>query len=808
MTPPRHRAAGPWRAPGVSVTSALPTRVRIEARGPYWAALERVANRLEACIDVHVRRSRWARSLTIGLAQGAPALGEVLELVSTTLRDAGIPFSGPNTAAGPAATQQWFVRHQLPGRLRLEHPLIGRFEEAAHRTDLTLLNLRGITRYHQSPLTSSVLVLHDPMALSSDQVIGALESALQELIDAEDPSAWTVHFPHRRLILSSYSLGVATLAMGLPWLQPAAYLGVAVTSLPILHSAYEALRREQRLTVDLLDSAVLACCLGFGYVFAGAAMIWVLSAADDVLEKSQRDSGKMLAHLFGSHVPTAWVSVDGVDVQRSLDELRPGDVIMLRAGEQVPVDGSILHGECVVDQQVLTGESAPAERGPGDPVYATTHVLAGVAEVRVEHTRGKTRVARIVEILQDSVTHKVRVQSVGEEFADRMVLPTFVLAAVGLAARGASAMTAILNADFGTGIRVAAPVALLASVSAAAKRGIIVKDASVFEVLPQVDVAIFDKTGTLTEEMPSVARVWTDQGFDEAQVLALAACAEARFTHPIASAIVQRAEELGITVEKPDDSAVHLGLAVEARLQDLRIHVGSLRYIQREGMQITERLREQLDSSRDPARSLVCVAADRRVVGAIELRASARDSAKHSIELLRRRGIREVLLISGDQEGPTRDLARSLGIERYHANALPEDKVRIVEELQAEGRVVCMVGDGINDSIALSKADVSFSLRGASDVAVDVADVVLMDGDLRKIDGTFAIAEEFRQTVHRSLALVVVPNVICIAGALTGIVGLGTSIVLNNGFNFVATANGMLPYGRAMAEADDQACQQ
>jgi Cu2+-exporting ATPase len=320
-----------------------------------------------------------------------------------------------------------------------------------------------------------------------------------------------------------------------------------------------------------------------------------------------------------------------------------------------------------------------------------------------------------------------------------------------------------------------------------------------------MDAVIFDKTGTLTQETPMVGNVICCDGasFNEEKILAYVACAEKKFSHPIARAIRQRAAELNLQLPIIDDSQYHVGFGIDVQVNGDALKVGSMRYMQRESVLIPGHISSHLEDIHKEGRSAVFAAVNDHLVGVIELHASSRPEAYSIIKTLReKRNIEEIYLISGDHQAATRALAERLGIPNYFAEVLPQDKAKYVKMLQAKGLKVAMVGDGINDSVALSQANYSISLRGAADIATDIADIVFVEGNLSKFDMLFQISDNLRNNVRRSFGLIVVPNTVCIMGAFTGLVGLGTSLVLNNGFNTIATVNGLSLYNSVMEELE------
>ncbi len=683
----------------------------------------------------------------------------------------------------------WETMHELPGRLRLRQPLIYQRTECCHRLEKTLFNTPGVEKFRADSVTATVLITYDGTKVSKTQLINLLHITLEETPADE----WKPIEPKlSRLALSSSIMGLGAATCAFPVLAPVTTVLVCYTMMPIVEKAGKALL-QKKIKVDILDTAVIICCLVTGNVFAAALMVWVLDVADKILYMTSEQSRKLLDQAFGKQVRFAWLLKDGQEIQVPVEKLRKNDIIAISPSELIPVDGIVRRGDGMVDQHILTGESAPVEKKSGDKVLASTTVLAGKIYVKVEDVGENTVEAKVRKIIVESANYKPKLQSTGEQIADKMVLPTLVLGALGFGISGPSAALGILNADYGTGIRVAAPTAVLASLANAARNGIVVKKGSALETLPKIDTFLFDKTGTLTHETPEVSEIIGANGYNKEEILTYAATAEQRFSHPIANAIMKKAKELKLKIMKKDESEYNVGFGVRVKVNGDTVKVGSTRFMNMENIPIPEHILKRVKNTQKQGRSAILVAVNDTLAGAIELRSSHRPEAYDIIQGLKKKGI-ETVLISGDNEGATRDIAKRLEIDQYYANVLPQHKAEYVKMLQKNGNKVGMVGDGINDGAALSLADVSVSLRGASDVATDVADIIFMDGDLTKFDTLYDISDKLKKNIDRSFWLIVVPNTACILGALSGVTGLGASLVLNNMFNFLATFNGALLY--------------
>jgi Cu2+-exporting ATPase len=344
---------------------------------------------------------------------------------------------------------------------------------------------------------------------------------------------------------------------------------------------------------------------------------------------------------------------------------------------------------------------------------------------------------------------------------------------------------------------------MLSTLALCAQKGVLVKDGRALDLLCHVDTVLFDKTGTLTRERPEVGRVIAANGFRSIQILRLAAAAERRFHHPVALAILQKATEQGLQLPLTDTTQYKVGYGITVGIDGHRVRVGSRRFMELEGVSLTRDIEDALDEVHREGHTMVMVAVDDQLGGALELRASIRPEVLGIVQGLRERDIRHIAIISGDHEAPTRRLAEELGMDRYFAQVLPADKANYVEKLQREGRKVCFVGDGINDAIALKQANVSVSLRGATSIATDTAHVVFMEQSLGKLCELRDIARDLDRNVRNSWLMILGPNLACIGGVFTLGFGIGASVVTNNIAALAALANGLLPMRRvAQLEAE------
>ena len=700
---------------------------------------------------------------------------------------------------GPIVTT-WEVRHELPNRIRLYHPALHRRKEVCQEIERELMSVLGIDNYKTSPGTGTVLVIYNRKKLRREQIIEILDTALGHTVVPAKPDRPDFSFP---LCVASMPLA-AVAQFAVPALLPVSAALFVYTAIPSFKGAYEVVFKERRLGVDVLDSIVVVGCLATGAIFAGSVLCLCLGTGRLLFQKTQDDSKKMLMSAFGKAPRFVWLVRDDVEIETPLEKLQKGDMIVVKTGEVVPVDGIVVKGMAMIDQHALTGESTPSEKGVGDRVFASTLMVAGKVYASVESSGGETTSARISKILNDSAGYKLASQHRGERMADKAVLPTLAIATTALATIGPAGSVAVLNSDFGTGIRMAAPLAMLTSLTLCAHKGILVKDGRALELMHDIDTVLFDKTGTLTRECPEVGRIIACEGYEPAAILRYAAAAENKFAHPIARAILDKFHETGDAMPATDESKYQVGYGITVSIDGKTIRVGSARFMDLEKIEIPLIAADALDEAHHEGFTMVFVAVDDHLGGVIELRASQRPEARDIIEGLRKRGVKHIAIISGDHEAPTRKLAESLGMDEYFAGVLPADKASYVERLQNQGRKVCFVGDGINDSIALKKANVSVSLRGASSIATDTAHIVFMEESLAKLCELRDIASSLHRNVNRSWTLILIPNVLCILGAFTMGFGVMASVVTNNVAAMAALANGMLPLRRIAQERAEQ----
>jgi Cu2+-exporting ATPase len=440
------------------------------------------------------------------------------------------------------------------------------------------------------------------------------------------------------------------------------------------------------------------------------------------------------------------------------------------------------------------------EKGEGDAVFALTVLLAGQVQIQLEKTGKATTAAQIGETLNQTVDFKTATHLWAEQTVDRAIVPTLLIGALTSPLIGIAGLTAILNTPPVHIITISSAICMLSYLNLAAKQGLLIKDGRILELLTGVDTVVFDKTGTLTEEQPQVGHIYTFNDMTEAELLGYTAAAERHQSHPIARAIRHEAATRGLTVPSLAEAETKVGYGVAVRINGHAVQVGSLRFMATLALAIPPAVNSVQTFCHQQGSSPIFVAIDGKVVGAIELRPTIRPEAQAIIQQLRQRNLK-LYIISGDHEAPTRQLAQALGIDQYYAEVLPADKAALIDQLQQAGRSVCFVGDGINDAIALKTAHVSISLKGASSVAVDTAQVILMDQSLTQLGQLFDLAYGYKRKMRSTFGLIVTPAVIAFTGALFLHFGFVTCILLNQVGFLTSIANTLTPLFPAKKKA-------
>ena len=473
--------------------------------------------------------------------------------------------------------------------------------------------------------------------------------------------------------------------------------------------------------------------------------------------KSQTSSA--IKKLMGLRPKTARLLRDGQEVDVAIDEVTPGDVVVVRPGEKLPVDGVIVEGRSAMDEAMLTGESIPVEKGPGDQVYAATVNTTGSFTFEATKVGKETALAQIVRLVQEAQGSKAPIQRLADRIASR-----FVPAVIGIAAfsfilwifLGPSptftfallTFVAVLIIACPCALGLATPTAIMVGTGRGAESGILVRSAEALETAHRLDAVVLDKTGTLTLGKPEVTDVLAD-GIDAQEMLRLAASVERRSEHPLALAVVERARRDGLRLEEPVDFSATPGQGVRATVDRASVLIGNMKLMESYSMPLNG-LGEKAAALASQGKTPMLVALDGQVKGLVAVADTVRPESAEAVRQMHRLGL-DVAMVTGDNRPTAEAIARHLGIDRVLAEVLPESKADAIKQLQAEGKRVAMVGDGINDAPALAQADVGIAIGTGTDVAMEAADITLMSGDVRGVVTAIGLSKATMRTIRQNL---------------------------------------------------------
>ena len=520
-----------------------------------------------------------------------------------------------------------------------------------------------------------------------------------------------------------------------------AVLGLLIGGYPIFKEAIADLL-ERRMTMELSMTIALVAAAAIGEFFT-ALLITVFVLIAEILEGMTVGRGRRAIRQLLDLLPqTAEVRSQGQVASRSLSEVTVGDVVLVRPGGRIPVDGVVASGHSFVDQSTITGESMPVEKIAGTPVFAGTINQSGVLEITAEKIGRDTAFGRIIEAVERAEQSRAPVQRMADRFAGYLVYFALGCAALTfLVTHNARSTISVIVVAGACGIAAGTPLAILGAIGRAARKGAIIKGGLYLEVLSAVDTVVLDKTGTLTLGTPEIVDVRTYNGYRPADVVRIAATAERFSEHPLARAITRRASDLSLVVGEPAAFHYSPGMGIVCEVDGQHTVVGTRTLLEQEGLAIPA------DATASDQFSEVMVATGGRVLGSIRIADVLRAEATAAVAEMRNLGLRTVLL-TGDRKEIADATAKALGVDEVQAELLPDQKVARVRELRAEGRVVAMVGDGVNDAPALMESNVGVAMGSGTDVARESASVVLLGNDLVRFTEVLKVARRCRAIIR------------------------------------------------------------
>ena len=539
---------------------------------------------------------------------------------------------------------------------------------------------------------------------------------------------------------------------------------------------------RRRIKVELLDAlsiSISACRRDFGT----AGMVMFLLEVGELLEEwTRKKSVADLARCMSLNVDRVWLRTAQGEVLVPVSQIQPGDAVVVRAGGIIPVDGLVLEGEVTVNQASLTGESIPVPKRPGGAVYAGTVVEEGECVLEVKQASGQSRYDQIVHMIEQSEQMKSEAESKAANLADKLVPYTFVGSLLSFAlTRNVARALSVLMVDFSCALKLAMPLAVLSAMREAGRAHITVKGGKFLEAVAAADTIVFDKTGTLTHACPRVAQVVSFGGKEESEMLRLAACLEEHFPHSMANAVVEEAKRRGLRHEEYHSKVEYLvAHGIASTVDEERVLIGSAHFIfEDEGCVIPEGEQERFDAL-PPEYSHLYLAVGGQLAAVICISDPLREEAKEALSALRTLGITSTVMLTGDSYRTAAAIAAQVGVDDFRAGVLPADKAEYVARLRREGHTVLMVGDGINDSPALSEADAGIAISDGAAIAREIADITIAADSLWELVELRRIAMALMARIHSNYRFVIGFNGALIALGVAGVLPPATSATLHN----------------------------
>lgn len=745
----------------VSVLHSMPGRARlyvpiIRYLGDYQPAVAEFFQRQDGIQELSL--NPLTATALVRFDQGIISLEGVLNLLTASLsmaRDALCPIIPQTAQASPSLDGARFPVWPSP------FSAVARASPSQTRPR----NLRNNPHPAGRPRTVQERSMHE-------------ESSQEKLVD---------------VLISGITLGLSILrrrgGWSVPPFGPRRFLTApALTSLtvgvPIFRNGLNALMKGN-INADTLSSVAIVASLLTGKDLSALVIILLADIGEMVTAYSAERTRDAIANMLSVGEPYVWqVRPDGSETKVPLERIQAGDIIAVRTGEKISVDGAVVEGEASVDQASITGEFLPMQKSAGDHVFAGTVVKRGRLTVRAEEVGDATAVARIIHMVEEASQRKAPIQNFADKFSQQLVPISFLMAGlVYLITRNLNRALNMLIIDYSCGVRLSTATAFSGSVFNAARQGILVKGGSYLEMLNDIDTLILDKTGTVTKGKPTVVEVQpalSDGAKAEQEVLIWAAAAEQHTTHPLADAVMSHVHAMGWEVPKLESEEIVVAHGVEARSDGHNILVGSRRFLGEKGVPLDAML-PLADRMIQDGQNVLYVALDGSLIGLIGVKDPLREDMKKALNRLRRLAIDDVILLTGDIEYSAEKIANRLAVDQYQANVLPEDKADMVRRLQSKGVQVAMVGDGVNDAPALAHSDIGIAMgaRG-TDIAIETADITIAGDDPLKIPALIQISRQTMNIVRQNFAVAVGVNTLGIVLGALGYITPMAAAVLHN----------------------------
>ena len=672
------------------------------------------------------------------------------------------------------------IQHDLPGRLRV-HLCCGRMTlSQADVLEYYLLAVEGVESVKVYDRTQDAVVVYNGVRGRVLRALAAFSFAKaerMELVPEHTSRALNREFEDK-LAVTVMCRCVSRLFLPLPITSALAVL----RSAKYIREGLSALW-HRKLSVAVLDGTAVAVSILRGDYNTAGSVMFMLRLGEILEEWTHKKSVADLASAMSLKVDKVWLRAEGTEVLTDVRSVRPGDHIVIRTGGMIPLDGKVVEGEAMVNQSSLTGESMPVAKRPGSPVYAGTVAEEGECVISVEKASGSGRYDRVVQMIEESEKLKSTAEDKAARMADRLVPYTLGGTALTyLVTRNVTKMLAVLMVDFSCALKLAIPIAVLSAMRESAGYHISVKGGRFLEAMAKADTIVFDKTGTLTYATPTVAAIVPFGGQQEAEMLRLAACLEEHYPHSMANAVVEEAKRRGLSHEEYHSQVQYVvAHGISSMVEEKKVIIGSAHFVfEDEGCRVPEGEQEKFDAI-PAAYSHLYLCIDGVLAAVLCIHDPLRREAREAVKALHDSGFSNVVMMTGDNRRTAESVSREVGVDAFYAEVLPEDKAAFIRAEKAKGQTVIMVGDGVNDSPALSEADAGIAISTGAAIAREIADITIASENLFELVILRRLSQALMGRIHGSYRFIVGFNLSLIALGVAGILPPTTSALLHNG---------------------------
>lgn len=675
---------------------------------------------------------------------------------------------------------KYVIVHESQGRIRVRCGRNAFSKEEGYGIAHALKSDAQIVEVTTCEINGSILIYHTYP--DSQRVQNALEALNKRSLSMVQPDELQTMAETDRRYAGLFIKRIAMRYILKTFLPP--FLGQVITWIKAISYFKNGLKSlaQRKVDVAVLDAAAVGASL-LQNEYATANSIMFLLSISELLEDYAKERAKIsLVQSLKVHVDSVWVVYGDQEELIPISKLQIGDVVAVRTGSMIPIDGEVVEGECSINESSMTGESLPALKHPGSSVYAGTVVEEGNIRIRVRTLADDTRINKIVDFIEGSEKFKSDLQSRAEVLADSIVPYSFMMAAgVFLVTGNWRKAVSVLMVDYSCAIKLSTPISMISAIKEASNHRIMVKGGKYLELLNQADTVVFDKTGTLTSASPKVCKVIPFNGYSREEVLKISACIEEHFPHSVARAIVRQAEIENID-HREEHAQVQYVVAhgISTMLKGEPAIIGSAHFIFEDMNVPLNPEDQQVLNQLSATYSCIYLAIGGKLSGCICIEDPPREEARRVIQKLKEFGLRDIIMLTGDSEKAAKSIASQLRIDQYKSEVLPDEKAAILSEFKKEGRTIIMVGDGINDSPALSIADVSIAMRDASDIAREVADITLLSSDLNHLIPLIELSRKVVRRIQYNYLFITSFNSLLLLSGLTGLITPMTSALLHN----------------------------